>query len=193
VNEDRAPIWSLPNFVFHTDGRILAGLKIDDYGVYVASTDSKLYVLDRMTGKIRWQYFAGTALLDSATVTADSVYQYVPNHGLVALDKTAGDFNRKARWVAADAKQFLAADEKYVYVALRDRRIAALDKATGEQKFTSERTDLTVFAPNTKSGVIYAATADGLLLAVKPVTKPGSVGELVRNNVLELEVVAVAK
>jgi len=192
INENRAPVWSLPNNVFKTDGRILADLQVDDYGVYVASTDSKLYVLDRMTGKIRWQYFAGTALLDSPTVTADSVYEYVPNQGLTAIDKSTGAHNRKARWVSGDAKQFLAADEKYVYVALRDRRIAALDKVTGEIKFTSERRDLSVFAPNTKTGILYAATADGLVLAIKPITKPGTVGEMVRGE-LELEVIASAQ
>jgi outer membrane protein assembly factor BamB len=190
VNEDRQPIWSLPNFVFRTDGRILADLRVDDYGVYVASTDSKLYCLDRVNGKIRWQYFAGTPLLDAPLVTNDSVYQYVPNAGLTAIDKSTGEFIRKARWVAPDARQFLAADEKYVYVSLKDHRIAALDKATGEIKFTSERTDLTIFAANTKTGVIYAATTDGLVLAVKPVTKAGTVGEMVRGE-LELEVVAI--
>lgn len=190
VTEDRQPVWSLPNFVFRTDGRILADLKVDDYGVYVASTDSKLYCLDRMSGKIRWQYFAGTPLLDAPQITADSVYQYVPTAGLTAINKSTGEFIRKARWVAPDARQFVAADEKYVYVLLKDRHLAALDKATGEIKFTSQRTDLTIVAPNTTTGVIYAATVDGLVLAVKPVTKPGTVGEMVR-GVLELEVIAM--
>lgn len=192
VNEDRAPVWTLPDFVFRTDGRILADLKVDDYGVYVASTDSKLYCLDRLTGKIRWQFFAGIALLDSPVVTSDSVYQYVPTQGLVAIEKGTGEFIRKPRWAAKDAKQFLAADEKYVYVALNDRRIGALEKATGELKFASDRTDLTVFAPNTKSGIVYGATPTGLVLAIKPVTKAGTVGELVLGE-LQMEVLAAAR
>lgn len=192
LNEDRAPVWSLPNNVFKTDGRVLADLKIDDYAVYVASTDSKLYALDRLSGKIRWQYFAGTALLDAPTITNDSVYQNIPGQGLSAITKSEGEFIRKARWVVKDAKQFLSADDKYVYVELRDHSIAALDKATGELKFANQRRDLTVFAPNTKDGTIYAATKDGLVLAIRPVTKPGSVGEMVRGD-LELEIVAIAK
>src|SRR3954469_3955931 len=62
INEERAPIWSLPKNVFKTDGRILGDLKVDDFGLYVASTDSKLYCLDRATGKIKWQYYASSGL-----------------------------------------------------------------------------------------------------------------------------------
>ena len=132
------------------------------------------------------------ALLDSPLVTADSLYEYVPGQGVAAITKAEGDFIRKARWVAKDARQFLAADEKHVYLEMRDHSIAAVDKASGEVKFVNERRDFTVFAPNTKDGMIYAATKDGLVLAIRPITKPGSVGEIVRGN-LELEIVAVAK
>jgi outer membrane protein assembly factor BamB len=46
--------------VFVTSGRIVGDVKVDDSGVYVASTDSKLYALDRGTGKILWKYYGAS-------------------------------------------------------------------------------------------------------------------------------------
>ena len=44
--------------VTDSKGHPVTDLKADDFGVYVAATDTKLYCLDRATGKIKWQYFA---------------------------------------------------------------------------------------------------------------------------------------
>src|SRR5207249_3745661 len=78
INEQRNPIWPLGVQGFATAGRILADVKADDFGVYVASTDSKLYCLDRATGGIKWQYYAQHALENSPIVTPTTVYQIVP-------------------------------------------------------------------------------------------------------------------
>jgi outer membrane protein assembly factor BamB len=108
------------------------------------------------------------------------VYQYVPGTGLVALPKAEGEFNRKPRWVAEDATQFLAQDDRNAYVRTKDNRIAARDKRTGEVRFTSQRRDFTVFGTNPKEdGIVYAGTKGGRVVAIRPVLKPGSVGEVV--------------
>ena len=62
VDVDRNPIWPLEGSVYRTGGRIVADLKADEYGVYVASTDSKLYCIERNTGKTKWQYFGSAQL-----------------------------------------------------------------------------------------------------------------------------------
>ncbi|HEX3357254.1 MAG TPA: PQQ-binding-like beta-propeller repeat protein [Tepidisphaeraceae bacterium] len=192
VNEHRDTIWDLPGNVFKIQGQILADLKADDFGVYVAATDTKLYCLDRATGKIKWQYFASNPLMDSPELTDDSVYQMVPGEGVVALDKTTGDFNRKPRWIALGTQAFLAADAQYVYLRASDNTIVGVDKQTGEVKFHSLRTDLVAFAANTKTSSIYASTADGQVYSIKPVTKPGTVGQVVKVD-LEFERVAMAR
>ena len=75
--------------------------------------------------------------------------------------------------------QFLAEDEKYAFLERDDHRIIAVDKATGEEKFHSARTDFVAFATSLKNNVIYASTADGVIRAVTPVFKAGSLGEMV--------------
>ena len=150
-------------------------------GRTAASTDNKLYALNRNSGKIRWQYFGGAALRTAPAVTSDTVYQFVPGTGVVAIDKAAGEFIRKPRWVASDATQFLAADERNAYLRTRDNRIVAQDKKTGERKFSSVHHDFTVFATNLvkEDGIVYAGTKQGRVVAVRPVLKPGTVGEVV--------------
>jgi hypothetical protein len=69
--------------------------------------------------------------------------------------------------------------------------VVAVDKATGEQKFTSRRTDFVAFATNTKDSTIYAATKDGQVLAIVPVLKAGNVGELALDNARPVEAVAL--
>ncbi len=146
---------------------------------YISCTDSKLYCIDRGTGRLKWQYFATAPLTSGPQITKDLVFQYVPNRGLAAIPKTAGDFNRDAAWVLPEATMYLAEDDKYAYVRLRGNILGAVDKTTGEVKFRSKRSDLDVYGVNTKDGIIYAATKTGQVLAIKPVLKPGTVGELV--------------
>jgi hypothetical protein len=178
---DREPIWPLAGHVFKTGGPIVGNLTADADSVYVASTDYKLYVLNRNNGRLRWQYFGSNALRTGPAVTSDTVYQYVPGTGLVALDKAQGEFMRKPRWVAEDATQLLAQDDRNAYVRTKNNRIAARDKKTGEVRFTSQRKDLTVFGTNLvkEDGMIYAGTKSGRVIAIRPVLKPGTVGEVV--------------
>jgi len=177
ITDERLAIWSLPGNVFATGGPIRADVKVDDTGVYVGSTDGKLYALDRVTGKIRWQYFAGVPLLTAPGLTGDTVYQFVSDRGVVAIDKLAGEPARQPRWVADYATGFVTTDAKHVYLRSADSRIVAVDKTTGAAAFRSERNDLRFVAG--RDGAVFAATADGLILGVRPVKSGGVVGTVV--------------
>jgi len=179
VTDDRAPIWALPGNVFSTGAPITADLKVDDIAVYVASGDSKLYALDRQTGKILWQYFGGAPLRTSPLVTADTVYQFVPQQGIVAIDKLAGDYNRKPRFVVPGAVAALAQEGKLVYIRGGDNSVVAIDRSTGKPAFKTSRNDLAYFAANPTGGLVYAATVDGVVFGIRAVTTGGTVGQLV--------------
>ena len=183
--ENRDVLWPiLDGSVFHTGGPIVANLAADKDGVFVASTDTKLYCLNGATGKVRWTYYAGVPLKeDSAPVSVGAfVYICVPGKGLVAIDKTGQGELRLAKWAVEDARQVLAVDEKNTYVRMADNSIAGLERATGQIKMRSSRKDFVTFASNVnfkELGTIYAATSNGTVMAIKPVTKPGAVGEWV--------------
>lgn len=180
VNADnRAPIWATSTgLTFKTYGPVQADVRADDYGVYVPSTDTKFYCLDKTQGKIKWSYFAGSSLRETPWVTSTMVYLPVRDRGIVAIDKINGPSVREPKWTVKDMVKLVSEDEKYAYFQRADNIVVAIDKATGEQKFTSKRTDLTTFATNTKDGIIYAATREGAVLAITPVLKPGFTGEI---------------
>ena len=181
---NRDPVWPLTDNAFKTEGPIVADVMADESGVYVASTDTRFYCLNRGSGRLKWQYFGGRPLVGSPILTATQVYLPLPDQGIAAFNKTEGEFNRKPMWVAQGMTQFLAEDEKMVYLLReKDKAIVAFDKQTGEQRFENTRRDLVVFATNTKAdGVIFAASKANRVLAIKPVLRPGVVGELVWNQ-----------
>ena len=168
--------------MFVTSGRIVGDVKVDETGVYVASTDSKLYALDRNTGKVNWQYFGGKPIVAAPHVTASTVYVTVPGQGLVALDKGKGDFNRKPRWISKDARKFLSEDSKHTYLATRDGKIQAVDRVSGKVVFVSQGKGFDLFVSNPKDDMIFAARKDGTVYAIKAVLAPGVVGEIVMND-----------
>ena len=179
LTADRLAVWGINRGMFTTGGPITGDITAEKSGVYVASADSKLYCLDPGSGKVKWQYFAGSALYDSPAVTATSVYINVRDKGLTAIDKTQGKTHRQAKWVCADANMFLAEGERHAFLRGKNNMILAVDKTTGEVVFRSRRKDLVAFATNTTDGLIYAGTKSGEVMAAVAVLTHGTVGELV--------------
>jgi outer membrane protein assembly factor BamB len=191
-SESRQSIWETATGpTYKTYGPITADLRVDEFGVYVPSTDTKFYCLDKTQGRVKWQYYAGATLRNSPEVTATMVYLPVEGRGIVAIDKINGPKEgREPRWILANVVKLVSEDEKYAYFQRPDNLVVAVDKLTGEQKFTSTRTDLVAFATNTKDGVIYAGTRDGRVVAITPVVKPGDVGELALDDERPIETLA---
>ena len=190
VNESRAAVWPLRNGVYRTGGKVTADVIADDFGVYVASYDTKLICLNRSTGKMKWQYFAGVALAATPAVTAETVYQFVPGQGVVAINKLEGEYSRAPLWTAPGTTHFLGEDATYAYLRTRDNYIVAVERTTGVSKFRSESA-YDVFAANTtKDGVIYAARQDGTVFAINVIAKPGQVGQ--RAGINGFQPIAVA-
>ncbi len=180
VGEDRLPVWPLENSAFDTGRKILADVKADDTGVYVASTDTKLYCLELGTGKIKWQYYSNVPLTRPVELTTTMAYLPVEGRGIVALAKNEGKYNREAKWVVPGATDFLAEDERYAYLLGSGGRIIGVEKTTGDIKFLSSQSGFTILAKNLnpKNNLILVATKEGTIFGIQPVTRPGSVGVL---------------
>lgn len=189
VSSERGQVWATERTSFNARGPILADLAVDNFGVYVSVSNGVLYVLDRTTGKIKWQYFADRGLRTAPVPGAQLVYQYAKGTGLVAIDKLQGEFTRMPRWTLAEGVQVLSEDADRVYVRSRGNRILAVNKTDGEIVFQSERDDFRVFSTNLQDSTIYAATAAGQVYAIRPVLTPGQIGELV---LLETEIGGLA-
>lgn len=178
VTRQRTGLWLLEDSSFATRGPIADGLALDDTTVYAASGDSVLYALERATGRVRWRYFAGQPLVSGPVVRGERLYQHVPDKGLVALSTREGELSREPLWVAAEAGPFLAQDDRYIY-ARSGGGVIALDARDGTIAFRTGRSDLRLFAANAAGSIIYAATTQGEVLAIRPILRPGTVGQLV--------------
>jgi hypothetical protein len=172
VNESGLAVWSAP---FRANGGVVAPVKADDAGVYVSSTDRILYCLDRSSGRIKWRYFADQPLTESAILSGNTVYQIVPNVGLVAIERLQGNLNRTPKWMVRGVTRWLSEDAQNVYALAADGFMVALDKETGAPAFRSGSGAATVFATNTRDGTIFAATRDGRVLGIRPVLTPGTI------------------
>ena len=204
VSTDRVQVWSTEDGIFMTSGAITADLRVDESGLYVASNDSKLYCVNRTTGKLKWQYFAAAPLVSAPVLTPDTVYLSTSNHGLVALDKATGAYNRAPRWTDPAAEKFLAQDARFVYAEVvrsdplkpllpPSRTIVALDKATGRKVFESDHHDFSCLGVNPRDGLIYAAFDGGKLMGLQPVLHAGTIGELVQAGRTDLPPLAMAR
>ena len=180
VNEERNPVWKLPggSYTFNTQGKFVSDLKIDDFGLYAANTDSKLFCIDKANGRLKWQYYSGSPLNTSPVVFPTMVYQYVPGTGIAAIDKANGTFNRQPKWTVKNARRVLAEDANNTYLADQNGHILAVDKKTGQTLFTS-KSKWDVFATNLTDSTIYAISNDGKLTAVKPILRDGEVSTVV--------------
>jgi outer membrane protein assembly factor BamB len=183
ISEELVAAWALERGAFKTGGPVVADLAADPGtggNVYAASTDTKLYAINALTGQLRWVYYAGAALHTGPTVTPESVYLYQPGTGLVCIDKsTDTGAIRTAKWNLADGQKLLSEDDRNAYVLSTNNRIYGVDKKTGRVQFVSNRSDLRVFATNTKDGTVFAATPTGQIIAGIPVLTAGKMGELV--------------
>ncbi|MEL7238477.1 MAG: PQQ-binding-like beta-propeller repeat protein, partial [Planctomycetota bacterium] len=175
ITENLDQLWD--NKFFKTERDITADISVDDFGVYIAGQDGVLYVLDRQRGKLKWRYFAEVALFKRPIATDRLVFQSTGSK-VVALSKTEGaSISREPLWIAEGATDFLSHDRQRVYLLHETGHIVAHDKGTGEELFRSERNDFVAFARNENGARIYAATSDGLVMAIDPVTTRGNVGE----------------
>jgi outer membrane protein assembly factor BamB len=189
VNPDRTGLWPLDGDRYDTGGEILGDVKADDDGVYAASHSGRLVCLNRNNGKLKWQYLAPQPLGAGPVVTRTSVYQYVPDVGLVAIDKsklipvdTAGErkveeVNRTPRWICPQAVQFVSEDRLFTYVRTADNQLWAVDRDSGQVRYRGQA-HFTALATNTVDSTIYAVNDDGAVYAIKPELQPGNPGYL---------------
>jgi outer membrane protein assembly factor BamB len=165
IGPDSRSLWQLPRQRFVTDRTITADLVADDYAVYVPSTDTKLYALNRNTGAIKWRFLAQVPLNEAPLVTADRVFQVVPERGLVALHKTEGPGYREPLWTAQRITKVLGTDARFVYAVEGENRLVALALADGTVKLSVDG-NFQFFAAGPDQ-TLYAATRNGAVVSFK--------------------------
>ncbi len=164
-----------------TFARVSADLVVNDQGVYVASHDQSLYLMDLTYGRARWRARFSGPLYEAPVVTKEAAYQYCPNDGLVAVETEVVSVENRMRWTLPQGRKALTIHDGHTFVLAGDGSILAVNTATGEVMHTFSAAGLTLPIPAPDAETIYLASADGRLFCAKP----RSVTPLSRQDVLK--------
>ncbi|MEE9294465.1 MAG: PQQ-binding-like beta-propeller repeat protein [Phycisphaerae bacterium] len=151
-------------WAYATGGEVSSGIQVDDSGVYVASTNRRLYVLDPDTGRrIRSYRFPGP-LFDRPAVVQRTCYQYCPPDGLFAFDVDT----RRRLWVRPDAREFVARAAENLVLLTTTGDLMFAENQTGQVRGILDLPEDVIAVTNTRDNVLYLVGRDGGLLCAKP-------------------------
>ncbi len=145
---------------------------------FVGGTDMAFYAINADSGLIEWKYEAGARFLEPAIASGETVYARAENIGLLALNihpvhrddkgKALGSVRSgELRWKVPLAERFLVRGEQRVYILGPAATIYAMDEKSGEIRGQHKIREFRYILTNTMDDVLYLATDDGWLYALK--------------------------
>jgi len=104
-SDGRVMVIHAPSATGVWDKKLLNGVEAQPVAagdiVYIAGLDQYLWAIDVHTGRTHWKHLAETPLRTPPAVIDDSVYQYIPNEGLVCFEARPDDMpGGNIRWTA---------------------------------------------------------------------------------------------
>ena len=156
------------DWAFRTKGSILGDPVVDESGVYVASLDRSLYKIHRGIGREIWRTRFPSPLPDGPIVTAHTVYQFCPDHGLFAVDAANGE----EKWVSESARSFVAHSGDRDVLFTRDRRLEVVGHETGDVLQSIDAAPAVVAVSNAQDDAMYLLARDGRVLCARMESAP---------------------
>lgn len=165
-------------------GPVSADLVADENGVYVASQDQSLYLLDLDYGEVRWRARFGSPLFERPFVTRNVAFQASEYDGLVAIETAVIGVDERIRWRFPAGRGALTADKQYVYVLTNQDTIAQVSIDKGQLVREVPASGMTLGMPATDETAVYLASPDGRVLCARPRGTPTPTAEQVRQALL---------
>ncbi len=138
-----------------------------EHGVFVASRDLSLYLLDFNHGNVRWRARLSGPLYEAPVVTSELAYQYCPADGVVAVDTGIG-VEERVRWKLPEGRQALTVHKDTAYILTKDGTIATVRTADGVVTHRIPAPGLTLGIPAPDAATIFMAAPDGRLFCARP-------------------------
>ncbi len=178
---------------FKTAGRVLSSPVVSGDQVFVGSSDTHLYAIDRATGTQRWRFATKGAISSSPAVHDGLVFISSLDGKVYAVDAASG----KERWSFATQGErrytapgihgaiprtermpdpfdvFLSSPvvaNGTVYIGSGDQHIYALDAATGALKWKFATGDVVHASPAVARGTVFVGSWDRNLYALDAAT-----------------------
>lgn len=142
---------------------VAGDIHADESGVYVASRNQKLYILDPDDGSLIRSYRLPRPLDEGPVVAQRTVYQYCPNEGLYAFDTDT----HEPLWHKQDGRAFVARQAEWLVLRTASGDLQVVDNDTAAVLHTVNLPDSVMLATNARDANIYAVTPDGRVLCAK--------------------------
>jgi len=152
-------------WIFSAGDTIVGDMVKDKHCLFLASKDTYVYNLDiKDHGRTLWKYQTAAILSRGPQVTEDTVYQYVDNKGLDAIDKDSGRFLYRI----GGALDLLAQAGSKAYIYKEPSQIVIADNVKRKQLYTVNISPVSIYATNTLDSKIYLADTKGHILCLRP-------------------------
>jgi outer membrane protein assembly factor BamB len=154
-------------------GKIYNRLQPALYGeaIFAASANGSVQSINATTGKRLWKADVDTEISGGVGVGGDLVLVGTVKGGVIALDSASGRELWRIR-VSSEVLAPPAADWDVVVVQTLDGKLAGFDVSSGARRWTQDSSMPLLTLPGTAApllveGVVYAALANGRILAMK--------------------------
>ena len=173
-------------------GNVSANLVADQNGIYVATLEHSLFLLDPAFGGLRWRVQLSGALAEPPVLTKDVVFQYSPAEGVVAVNTgPQSEVTNRIRWTLANGRSLLTADETKAYLLSNDEQLLVANLTDGKVQKTIPATGFTIPIPSPADKGLFVADATGRVFCARkagsPVITAADVQEALRRPNLEEE------
>jgi len=160
--QQRKMVWQAP-----TAGKV-PGIALDEGQCFLPSTDTALYCFRAQTGNLMWKYYAGGPLFELPTLTDRFAYQPVKQASLLCLDRHPGRGQGAVKWQLKNGSCLLAENGPISYAMTQDNELTLMDNNTGKRLMSFYIPDLNVCVRNDQDALIFLASRNGSILALKP-------------------------
>jgi outer membrane protein assembly factor BamB len=161
-------------------GGIESQIAMDNRAAFVASKDQSLWAFDLQRGRVLWQYFTPTPLVNEPVRLADGLYLQIPDQGLVSFNphpeaKPDGDVRWKS---AAPGKVIGRLGSNLLAWEQATHVLSFVDAGSGRvvEMRTLPQVEWIQCSPKV-NGDLWTASADGRVERLEPLARPTMVEE----------------
>jgi len=171
-------------YTYAGDSRFSATPGSSDNMAFLPTEDAHVYAVSIDSGKARWRYISGTAVVrppiavdvsDGGPAEKD-LYVMAEHKGLARLNRDTGEplWSLRKQDYNPEADHFLAVNPKFVYAADRVGRLLVMDRKNGVLLSRFDVHDFVFPVVNGDTDRIYLAANDGLIVCLHDKDYPTS-------------------
>ncbi len=153
-----------------TDAPLSADFFVDARGCFVPGQDYRLHAYDNLTGEELWRFVARGPMRQPVQVGRETVFQVAFGDRFYAVNLANG----RKRWDLKNGRIVLGSvkinKNPYVFVLTTGKRLLIVHEILGKVEKSLLMTGLDLFVPSATKPVIYAATTNGKIVCIRPVS-----------------------